>query len=130
IGKPNGEKAEMKIGKEGGSFTSSDGKMRLKVPEGAVSKKTTFSIQPVINLMPNGNGKTYKLEPSGVNFQKPLQIIFYYADEVEKNSFDQMGIAMQNEKGKWYSVNRSVSDTISKTLTANINHFSSYTYYL
>src|SRR6185436_19387040 len=130
IGKPSGEKAEMKIGKEGGSFTSSDGKIRLKVPEGAVSKKTTFSIQPATNLMPNGNGMTYQFEPSGVNFKKPLQIIFYCAGDVEKNSFDMMGIAMQNEKGKWYSVKKSVSDTISKTLTASINHFSSYTYYL
>ena len=47
IGKPDGEKTEMKIGKEGGSFTSSDGKIRLIIPEGAVSKKTTFSPLPI-----------------------------------------------------------------------------------
>jgi hypothetical protein len=129
-GKPVGEKAEMKIGKEGGSFTSSDGKIRLKVPEGAVSKNTTFSIQPATNLLPNGNGKTYRIEPSGINFQKPLQIIFYYADDVEKNTGSLLGVAMQDEKGKWFSVNKAVNDTISKTLAASINHFSSYTYYL
>ena len=50
IGKPDGDKTEMTIGKEGGSFTSSDGKVRLIFPEGALSKKTTISIQPTINL--------------------------------------------------------------------------------
>lgn len=44
IGKPDGEKAEMKIGKDGGSISSSDGKAELIIPEGSVTKKTTFSI--------------------------------------------------------------------------------------
>lgn len=46
-GKPDGEKTEIKIGKEGGSFTSSDGKITLVIPVGAVSKKTTFSPLPI-----------------------------------------------------------------------------------
>ena len=86
IGKPDGEKAEMKIDKDGGSFTSSDGKIRLIIPEGAVSKKTTFSIQPVTNLMPNGNGKAYRLEPSGIQFQKPVQLVFHYDPEESEDS--------------------------------------------
>ena len=45
IGKPDGEKAEMKIGKDGGNITSSDGKVELIIPEGAISKKTIFSIK-------------------------------------------------------------------------------------
>ena len=131
IGKPDGEKAEMKIGKEGGSFTSSDGKIRLIIPEGAVSKKTSFSIQPTANLAPNGNGKAYRMEPSGVNFQKPLQIIFHYADgELEGNSPSLLGIAMQDDKGQWFSVNKAITDTVAKTLTADIKHFSAYVNYM
>ncbi len=131
LGKPDGEKAEMKIGKEGGSFTSSDGKIRLIIPEGAVSKKTTFSIQPTTNLAPNGNGKAYRMEPSGINFQQPAQIIFYYADnEIEGNSPDLMGIATQNEKGLWSSLNQAAIYTVSKTLKADIRHFSSFVNYL
>src|SRR3979411_2242382 len=83
-GKPDGEKTEMKIGKEGGSFTSSDGKIRLIIPGGVFSKKTSFSIQPTTNPAPNGNGKAYRLEPSGIKFQKPLQIVFYYNGEETK----------------------------------------------
>ena len=126
-GKPDGEKTEMKIGKGGGSFTSSDGKVRLIIPEGAISKKTTFSIQPVTNMIPNGNSKAYQMEPSGINFQKPLQLIFSYNDnETQGNSPELLGIAMQDNKGQWSSLNKAVTDTVSKTLTAAIHHFSTY----
>ncbi|WP_462252189.1 hypothetical protein [Ferruginibacter sp.] len=127
IGKPDGEKTTMKIGKDGGSFTSSDGKIRLIIPEGAVSKKTTFSIQPTTNLMPNGNGKAYDMEPSGINFNKSLQLIYYYTDDdTEGNSPLLMGMAMQDEKGKWFSLNKTVLDSLAKTLTTAIHHFSAY----
>lgn len=127
IGKPDGEKSEMKIGKEGGSFTSSDGRIRLIVPEGAVSKKTMFRIQPATNLMPNGNGKAYQMEPSGINFNKPLQLVFHYSDEdTEGNAPDLLGLAMQDDKGKWFALNKTVLDSLAKTLTAAIHHFSAY----
>ena len=127
IGKPDGEKTEMKIGKEGGSFTSSDGKIRLIIPEGTVTKKTTFSIQPTKNLAPNGNGKAYQMEPSGINFNKSLQLVFYYSDdETEGNSPLLMGMAMQDDNGKWFSLKKAVLDTLAKTLTAAIHHFSAY----
>ena len=130
IGKPDGEKTEMKIGKEGGSFVSSDGKVRLIIPEEAVSKKTTFSIQPTTNLMPNGNGKAYQMEPSGINFQKSLQIIFYYTDaETKDNSSELLAIAMQDEKGQWSAPNKITTDTVAKIITAKILHFSSYVLY-
>ena len=130
IGKPDGEKSEMEIGKDGGSFTSSDGKVNLIIPEGAVSKKTTFSIQPVTNLMPNGNGKAYRLEPSGIQFQKPVQLVFHYDPEESEDSMQLlMGIAMQDDKGQWYGLNEFTLDTVAKTISGNINHFSIWAEY-
>jgi hypothetical protein len=37
-----------------------------------------------------------------------------------------MGMAMQDEKGKWFSLNKTVLDSFAKTLTADIHHFSAY----
>ncbi len=117
----------MKIGKDGGSITSSDGKIRLIIPPGAVSKKTTFSIQPVINMVPNGNGKAYQLEPSGIVFQHPLQLIFKYDDDEPTDNIELLrGIAMQDNAGKWYGLKKITLDTIAKTITGNINHFSTW----
>jgi hypothetical protein len=130
IGKPDGEKTEMKIGKDGGSFTSSDGKMRLIIPEEAVSKKTTFSIQPVTNLMPNGNGKAYHLEPSGIQFHKPVQLVFHYDPEETEDSLPLLtAIAMQDDKGQWFGLNEFTLDTIAKTISGDITHFSVWATY-
>lgn len=127
IGKPDGLKAEMKIGKDGGRFASSDGKVELIIPGGAVSKKTTFTILPITNTVPNGNGKGYRLEPSGIQFQKPVQLIFHYTEEESADSAQLlMGIAMQDNSGQWYGLNNFTLDTISKTVSGSINHFSDW----
>ena len=125
IGKPDGINAEMKISKDGGSLSSSDGKVVLIIPEGAVSKKTTFSIQPVTNMVPNGNGKAYSLEPSGIQFKKPVQLVFHYDEEEIKDTMQLLlGIAMQGDKGQWFGLKKFTLDTIAKTISGNINHFS------
>ncbi|MGF2411701.1 hypothetical protein [Ferruginibacter sp.] len=127
IGKPDGDKSEMKMGKDGGSLISADRKTELIIPEGAVSKKTNFSIQPIINTMPNGNGKAYRLEPSGIQFEKPVQLIFHYDDEDAKDTMQLlMGIAMQDDKGQWHSLRKFTLDTIGKTISGSINHFSDW----
>jgi hypothetical protein len=126
-GKPNGAKTEMKIGKEGGSLRSSDGKLQLVIPRGAIAKKTGFSILPITNMAPNGNGKAYRLEPSGIKFEEPVQLIFHYSDEELADSTQLLlGIAMQDNSGQWYGLRKFVADTFAKTISGNISHFSDW----
>ncbi len=127
-GKSEGEKTEINVTKnEGGSIKSSDGKIELIIPEGAVSKKTLITIEPVTNLMANGNGKAYHLEPSGIQFEKPLQLILHYDEEQIKDSTQLLlGIAMQDESGQWFGLKEFSIDTIAKTISGNINHFSTW----
>ncbi|RYY11881.1 MAG: hypothetical protein EOO04_34475 [Chitinophagaceae bacterium] len=122
-----GKKNELTIGSEGGKLESSDGYATLIIPEGAVSKKTNFSILPLTNEMPNGNGKAYRLEPSGINFRKPVQLVLKY-DEEERQDTSQllMGIAMQDASGQWMALQKFTIDTVAKRLIGNINHFSDW----
>jgi hypothetical protein len=77
--------------------------------------------------MPNGNGKAYRLEPSGIEFQKPLELLFHYdPGEPEDSTEILMGIAMQDDKGQWYGLNEVSLDTVAKTISGNINHFSTW----
>lgn len=127
VGKPEGKKKEIKITKDGGSLRSSDGMLELIIPAGAVSKKTDISIQPIINLLTNGNGNAYRLEPSGIQFKKPVQLIFHYDEEEIKDTMQLlMGIAMQDETGQWLSLKNFDLDTVAKTISGNINHFSDW----
>lgn len=127
VGKPAGKKTEIKLTKDGGSLKSSDGLVELIFPGGAVSKKTDVSMLPITNLMPNGNGLAYRFEPSGIQFQKPVQVVFRYDEEETKDTAQLLlGIAMQDDKGQWLSLNNSVVDTVAKIISGSINHFSDW----
>lgn len=127
VGKPAGAKTEIKINKDAGSLKSADGMVELIIPEGAVPKNTFISIQPITNLMANGNGKAYRLEPSSIQFKKPLQLIFHYDEEEIKDSMQLLtGIAMQDDKGQWLGLKNFTLDTVAKTISGNISHFSDW----
>jgi hypothetical protein len=124
-GKPIGKIVERMIDKDGGSLVSEDGTVELIILSGALSNKTTISIQTMTNTFQNGNGLSYRLEPSGIQFQQPVKIIFHYNPEESKDSAQLlMGIAMQDDSGQWYSLNQFTLDTVAKTISGNIDHFS------
>jgi hypothetical protein len=126
-GVPDGEKVSREIGAEGGKLVSSDGRVELIIPAGALSSNTTISIQPITNLAQGGAGKAYNFEPSGIKFQQPVQLVFHYSDkEMNGDSPQLMGIAYQDEKGSWYGIRNLKLDTDVKTITGNINHFSGW----
>jgi hypothetical protein len=126
-GKPDGKKVEMKMTRDGGTLVSSDGNLQLIIPPGALSKKTSISIQPITNKFSNGNGQAYRLEPSGIHFLKPAQLIFNYTTEESEDSMQlQMGIAMQDNTGQWYGLRKFTLDTVAKTISGHISHFSDW----
>jgi len=127
IGKPNGEETSQEIGKEGGSIFSGDGRIELIFPQGALTKKRKIAIQPVTNHAVNGRGNAYRMQPSGLRFDKPVTIVFHYANESTGYLPEFLGIAWQDEKGKWEVLDEVVADTMAKTITSKIHHFSSYT---
>jgi hypothetical protein len=127
IGKPEGIKNSKLIGQEGGTISSSDNRVQLIFPAGALSSSTSISIQASTNTAPNGTGKSYQFEPSGIQFQKPVQIVFHYSDEEAKECpADLMGLALQNEKGKWSFIDYEAMDSNNKMLKGFIHHFSVY----
>ncbi|MFL5809143.1 MAG: hypothetical protein ACJ749_06440 [Flavisolibacter sp.] len=126
-GKVNGKKVEKKMDKQGGNLFSADGKVELRIPGGALTKNTTISIQPITNEAPNGNGNAYRLEPSGIHFQQPVQLVFHYSSKQGEEDQQMLkGIAMQGDKGEWYTLKKFTVDTVAKTITGNINHFSDW----
>jgi hypothetical protein len=128
IGKPDGEAETNEISTEGGTIVSADGKLELLFPQGALSKKKKITIQPVINHAANGRGKAYRMEPSGLQFDKPVTIVFHYSQEETSGTLPGLkGIAGQNEKGKWEVLPDVAVDTTAKTISSQIHHFSSYT---
>ncbi len=127
IGAADGKLASKEIGAAGGTIASEDGRVELNFPAGALKTATTISIQPTKNLAPNGAGKSYSFEPSGIKFEKPVEIIFHYTDtEAEICPPDLMGIAIQDHSGKWNLFDYDDFDSTTKTLRGSIEHFSHF----
>lgn len=129
IGKPIGDKVSEPIDREGGRIISADKKMELIIPQGALSKRTDISIQPVENTLTPGSGNSYRLEPSGIIFQKPLQIIFHYSEKEDVAMPELRNIAWQDDKGQWYRLDSCVVDTSARMVTGNITHFSRWMFF-
>lgn len=127
IGAPDGKSVSKEIGPAGGKIVSDDGRVELIFPEGALSVNTFISIQPIVNLIPNGNGKAYGFEPSGIRFQKPVQIFFRYTNEEAAICPPELKfMALQDHKGKWEYMNYDDWDSTSKSLKGSITHFSTF----
>lgn len=125
IGTPDGKSVSKEMGITGGNIISEDGRVELIFPAGAVTTNTIISIQPTTNLAPNGSGKAYQFEPSGIQFKKPVEIIFHYTDEeAESCPPDLMGMGMQDHTGKWSFFEYNDWDSAAKTLKGSIRHFS------
>jgi hypothetical protein len=125
IGANDGKPVSKEIGSNGGTIISDDGRIELVFREGALKAKKVISIQPIVNVIPHGNGKGYRLEPSGTHFDKPVQLLFHYTDD-EANicaaPLHFMGV--QTGDGKWEYSDYSSWDSTTKTLKGFISHFS------
>lgn len=127
IGAPDGTLVSKEIGPPGGKIISDDQRVELIFPQGALSANTLISIQPIVNSMPNGNGKAYQFEPSGIKFQKPVQVIFHYTNEEARVCPPELKfMALQDHNGKWEYMNYYDWDSASKTLKGFISHFSAF----
>jgi len=124
-GAADGNIISKQIGSSGGKIISEDGRIELIFPAGALSKTTNISIQPIVNLLPNGNGKGYQFEPSGTRFIKPVEIIFHYSQKEDETCPAQLHfMAIQNKNGKWEYMNYEDWDSVTKALKGHITHFS------
>jgi hypothetical protein len=126
---------------------SEDGSVSLELPKGALDKKEKITIEQCDtedNSIPDGNGATdserpvavYDFGPSGLNFKRPVTITLLYMDkdhngDVESQSDEDTSIT-ENELGifwwdgfDWRLIGGKV-DTEKNTVTAQINHFSTY----
>ena len=126
VGTPTGTIVTKTIGSAGGSLTSADGRVNLTIPANALAANTDISIQPVTNNAPGGIGVGYHLMPDGTKFATPATLTFNYADsEVLGRQPYLLYIAFQDSTNAWQAdfANRNI-DTVAKTATEQISHFS------
>ena len=73
-GTPDGTAVTKTIGANGGAITSADGNISIIIPAGALEGDQEITVQPVVNKLPEGYGKAYRLTPHEIKFLKPVTI--------------------------------------------------------
>ncbi|MNZ65478.1 hypothetical protein D3C78_836740 [compost metagenome] len=68
------------------------------------------------------------MSPHGQQFSKPVTIKFHYKDE-QVSCSEALGIAYQDNEGKWKAVGGVVVDAVNKTITAKTTHFSDWSFF-
>jgi hypothetical protein len=126
VGFPTGLPVSKIIGTSGGTISDMDGIITVDIPDGALSKDTEITVQPIINFAPNGNDNAYRLGPEGTKFNKPITLTFKHRKEISAAMPALTGIAFQDIDGIWYSTGKFTWDNEQKTVRTETKHFSDW----
>jgi hypothetical protein len=126
-GTPYGSVTSVEVGQSGGTVYSPDGKLKLIIPQGALSSSTTISVQSISNEAPLGAGNAYRLSPEGTVFEKPVQMIFSYDQQLTDDiPADFFWIVTQAADGSWNALMKSTVDKNARTVSVEAKHFSDW----
>ncbi len=114
----------VEIGPNGGAVTSSDGKLTMNVPAGAIDGSILFSVKAATAWPSGAVGQVYEVEPSGTRFAKPATIALSYAglglaSSAAANLF--VGTAVGSS---WQSLGSAVNDSRAQTVASTTTHLS------
>jgi hypothetical protein len=130
VGTPSGvANSKLIVAANGGSITSTDGKITVNIPAGALSNNEAITIQPITNTTGLGKSKAYRLTPHGITFNKPVTISFGYTDaDISGTAPKLLRIAFQDNNGVWQSMNQTQVNKQTKQLSVTTTHFSDWTW--
>ena len=112
----------------GGNISSTDGKITINIPAGALPADETIGIQPITNTTGLGKSKAYRITPHGINFKKPVTISFRYTDaDIAGTVPELLRIAYQDSTRAWQSMNQSQVAKQNKQVSVSTTHFSDWT---
>lgn len=126
-GDEQGTATSATIGAAGGTVQSSDERISVTIPAGALTSNTNISIQPIKNNGPLGIGSGYRLEPEGTTFAQPVTISFKYDDGLLSDANENfLWIITQASDGTWNAMLKSEVNTATKTVSVKSTHFSDW----
>jgi hypothetical protein len=112
------------VGAAGGTVSSSDGRVRLSVPPGAVSGETTITIAPARSDVPGAVGQVWEIAPTGLVFARPVRVELAYRD-ADLGGRPVTLFAVSTEVGAtWGPLANPTRDTASRVMSGDTLHLS------
>jgi hypothetical protein len=123
---PGGMPTATVVGMTGGAVTSSDGKLALSIPPGAVGSNVTITTEPATPPAEGAVGTVYEIGPTGTQFAMPVTLTLHYtAADVSGMAESSLRVATF-AGGSWQLLPGAVVDTQAKTVSGVTTHLSPY----
>jgi hypothetical protein len=117
----------MGIGPAGGKIVSSDGKVTLEVPAGAIDRLIGFSIIAVTPAPAGAVGPVYDIEPTGTFFGIPALVTFKPAPtDLGGLALPTLRLANVSLGGSWVPLPQSLTDLGIGTVRARTDHLTRF----
>ncbi len=126
-GKPIGSPVTKTIGPAGGSLTAADGQFTLTIPQGALAKEASISVQAVENKAPNGTGTSYRFGADDVVIAQPYVEATFSYPEPGIPTQGNVGVARQDKQGAWKISQLARVNSGKRTVTARFTDIGSKT---
>ncbi|MBO9732093.1 MAG: hypothetical protein J7623_25860 [Chitinophaga sp.] len=128
-GVADGDPVTKTIGAAGGTIATTDARISINIPAGALTSETVFTIQPITNTNNAGLGKAFRITPH-LALSKPATITFHYEQEDLSNTFaEALGIAYQDNAGKWKAIGGIQLNKEMKSVSVKTTHFSDWSFF-
>ena len=125
-GPGGGDPAGTPIGSSGGSLRSSDGKLELTVPAGALDREVRIEIEPLADALDGHVGAAYEIGPSGTEFAVPARLTFTFdAAALAGASPERLRVATVVD-GAWAALDGALVDVEAGTVSGVTPHLSPF----
>ena len=116
-----------RIGPAGGALNSSDGKVSISIPAGALATETEIGIQPAEDASGEGFGPVYQLSPEGTTFPQPVTLSWHLSDsDLSTTNLENLIVRTKPTNGAWQPQPVVQRDESAHTISIAANHFSQW----
>jgi hypothetical protein len=116
----------MMVGPSGGALTSSDGKLAVDIPAGALTGDVTITTEAAAAPAAGAVGTVYEIGPTGTQFAMPVTLTLHY-DMAMLNGAAESSLRVATfANGAWQLLPGAVVDANAKTVSGVTTHLSPY----
>ncbi len=109
-----------RIGSDGGTIVSEDGRMSIEIPAGALDQEVEITIAVVAG--PDGSASDlYVMEPMGLTFSRPVVVTYDYDDETLGDADADALTMVADREADWAYLGDLRVDEADQTVSASLN---------
>lgn len=123
---PPSDESSQVIGPEGGTISSSDGRLQIEIPEGALAAPTELTVKVRTNEATRGLGQGYRVTPETALLKKARVMFLFDTTLLSGASPPGLGIAFRQGSGAWMAITATTLDASAGRISVETDHFSDW----